>query len=120
MRPNILIDCLSGKFLIFVSRVSHKSCYVLFTMNPNSTGHEPIEDDIEMIDIHEPRKFHPNEYRPIAANDDLDDDENPDDDGNIGLLSGRLQTTHLGVSSPASAWAQVRSIVIEVRGRSNC
>lgn len=88
-------------------------------MNPNSTGHEPIEDDIEMIDIHEPRKFHPNEYRPIAANGDLDDDENPDDDGNIGLLSGRLQTTHLGVLSPASAWAQVRSIVIEVRGRSN-
>lgn len=88
-------------------------------MNPNSTGHESVEDDIEMIDIHEVQKFHPNEYRTVAINDDLDDDDNPDDDGNIGLLSGNPQNAHLGVLSPASVWAQVRSIVIEVRGRSN-
>ena len=88
-------------------------------MNPNSTGHESIEDDIEMIDIHEVRKFHPNEYRPVASNDTLDDDDNPDDDGNIGLLSGNPQNSHFQVLSPASAWAQVRSIVIEVCGRSH-
>lgn len=88
-------------------------------MNPNSTGHESIEDDIEMIDIHEVQKFHPKEYRPVATNDDLDDDDNPDDDGNIGLLSGSPQNPRLGVLSPASAWAQVRSIVIEVCGRPN-
>jgi len=82
-------------------------------MNPNSTGRDSIEDDIEMIDIQEVQQFHPNEYKPVATDTDFDDDLNSNDDGNTGLLSGSPQKVR------ASAWIQVRSIVIEVSRRSD-
>jgi hypothetical protein len=81
-------------------------------MNPNSPGRDSTEDDIEMISIQEVQQFHSNEYGLVAA-DDEDVHDNSNDDGSTGLLSGSPQKTR------ASAWLQVRSIVIEVRGKSN-
>jgi len=94
-------------------------------MNPNSPGHDSLNTQIEMIDIHdaqEPLNPHQNGHiRPEENDSDEEDDDarQRDDDGSRGLLSGSVRKTSFEVS-PAKIWPQVKGIVVEVSSEFVC
>ncbi|PPQ76906.1 hypothetical protein CVT24_008672 [Panaeolus cyanescens] len=92
-------------------------------MNPNSPGYDSIDDDIEMIGIHEAQDSHTTQEKPpmyastrSSESDSEDEEETHQDDGSRALLSGSAERTR-GREPPLEPsqkiWPQVKGIVME-------
>lgn len=85
-------------------------------MNPNSPGRGSVEDDIELIGVHEGAQLHQGGYHHLPTNaiafHDEDIAQTDDDDSRALLVANGCEVRQ----RKSDIWSQIKDIVIEVDG----